>query len=295
MEIRRLDSTEPDVSPVAAGRLVTPGGARAAAWHLAEETPVAILLNGATFAVMMMTPADLEDFAVGFALTEGIVEGAGNIDSLRVAEAADGFVINLTLDPARLESVEDRRRTLAGRAGCGICGAQTIEAVLRPPPRVSGPVPDRDALLRAYDILPAAQVMNRANHSTHAAAYCDRSGVIELLREDIGRHNALDKLAGALARQGRDARQGFILLSSRVSVEMAQKAAMIGAPLLAAVSAPSALALRVAAVAGMVIAGRSGADVMLFDPRPGPRTGSRQVPAPASPRATPAAKQKAHP
>jgi len=268
MEIRRLDTHRPDVSPVAAGRLLTPGGARPATWHVAEETPVAILTNGVAFAVMMMTPADLEDFAVGFALTEGIVGSAGDLRSLRFAETADGFVVNLTLDPAHLARSEDRRRTLAGRAGCGICGAQTIEAALRPPSRVSGAVPGRDALLRAYDILPAAQVMNRANRSTHAAAYCDRTGVIEFLREDIGRHNALDKLAGALARQGRDARGGFILISSRISVEMAQKAAAIGSPLLAAVSAPSALALRVAAAAGLVIASRSGADVMLFDPRP---------------------------
>lgn len=266
MEIRRLDTTRPDTSPVAPGRLLTASGSEPALWQVAEETPVAILLNGATFAVMMMTPADLEDFAIGFALTEGIIERAAGIDSLRIAEAADGFIVNITLDPARVALVEDRRRTLAGRAGCGICGAQTIEAVLRAPARVSGPLPDRAALLRAYEAMPAAQIMKRANHSTHAAAYCHLDGTINLLREDIGRHNALDKLAGALIRDNRDARAGFVLLSSRVSVEMAQKAAAIRAPLLAAVSAPSALALRVAAAAGMTLAGRARGDVMLFDP-----------------------------
>lgn len=272
MEIRRLDTTRPDTSPLAPGRLLTATGPRPAAWQVAEETPVAVMLNGATFAVMMLTPADLEDFAIGFALTEGIVETAALIDSLRIAEAADGFIANLTLDPAHVARVEDRRRTLAGRAGCGICGAQTIEAVLRPARRVAGPLPSRDALLAAYAALPDAQIMKRANHSTHAAAYCTRDGAIDTLREDIGRHNALDKLVGALARDDRDAAQGFILLSSRISVEMAQKAAAIGAPLLAAVSAPSALALRTASRAGLVLAGRAGPDVMIFDPQAAPGT-----------------------
>lgn len=269
MEIRRLDDGAPDVSPVAVGRLLTADGAREAVWQVAEETPVAVLLNGTTFAVMMATPADLDDFAVGFALTEGIVVAPAGIDSLRIAEGADGFLVNLTLDPARIALVEDRRRSLAGRAGCGICGAQSIEAVLRRVPRVRRASPDRAALLAAFDALPAAQAMKLRNRTTHAAAFCRPDGGIELVREDIGRHNALDKLAGALARTGRDASTGFVLLSSRVSVEMAQKAAMIGAPLLAAVSAPSALALRVARGAGLTVACRAGADVMLFDPREG--------------------------
>lgn len=267
MEIRRLDTGPLDVSPVAAGTLLTPDGAERAAWQIAEEMPVAILLNGETFAVMMMTPADIEDFAVGFALTEGIVERAGDIGGLRIAEAADGMICNMTLDPARIEKVEGRRRTLAGRAGCGICGAQSLEAVLPPPRRVArrGPLPDRAALLEAFDALPAAQVMKQVNKTTHAVAFRDRARGGLLTREDIGRHNALDKLAGALARDGRDAADGFILLSSRVSVEMVQKAAAIGAPLVAAVSAPSALALRLAARAGLVLACRAGRDIMLFD------------------------------
>ncbi|TPE50779.1 formate dehydrogenase accessory sulfurtransferase FdhD [Amaricoccus solimangrovi] len=266
MRIRRLDTGPLDVSPVAAGRLLTPEGERRAFWQIAEEMPVAILLNGETFAVMMMTPADIEDFAVGFALTEGIVEAAEDIESLRIAEAADGMICNLTLDPARIEKVEGRRRTLAGRAGCGICGAQSLEAVLPAPRRVARTaLPGAEALFAAFDGLPARQVMKQVNKTTHAAAFCDRGGAVELVREDIGRHNALDKLAGALARDGRDASRGFVLLSSRVSVEMVQKAAAIGAPLVAAVSAPSALALRVAARAGIVLACRAGRDIMLFD------------------------------
>lgn len=267
MEIRRLDGEAPDASPAAIGRLLTETGAREAVWQVAEETPVAILLNGETFAVMMATPADLEDFAIGFALTEAIVERPDAIASLRVAEAADGLLVNLALDPARLEASAHRRRTLAGRAGCGICGAQSIEAVLPRLPRQRGARrPDRAAMRAAFDALPAAQAMKRRNHTTHAAAFCGLDGSIGLVREDIGRHNALDKLAGALARSGRDATGGFVLLSSRVSVEMVQKAAMIGAPLLAAVSAPSALALRQARGAGMAIACRAGDDVMLFEP-----------------------------
>ncbi len=234
------------------------GGSEVMAWQVAEETPVAVLLNGENFAVMMLTPADIEDFAIGFALTEGIVRTVAEIESLRIGEAADGLIANLSVAPARLAAVQDRRRTLAGRAGCGICGAQ--------PRRVMGEVPSFDALTRAFAALPGAQEMNRANHTTHAAAFCSLAGDILVLREDIGRHNALDKLAGALAREGRDASAGFVLLSSRVSVEMVQKAAAIAAPALAAVSAPSALALRVAGQAGMTVFARTPAGVMMFPP-----------------------------
>lgn len=266
MEIRRLDVTPRPVSPTARGRLcAADGGEAPVEWRVAEETPLAVLLNGTAFAVMMLTPDDLEDFVVGFAFTEGIVGRVEEIESLRLAEAGEGFVANLRLDPAKVAAVEDRRRTLAGRAGCGLCGAQTIEAVLRPPRRVSGALPAPGAILRAFGDLRGAQVMKPVNHSTHAAAYCDADGRIALLREDIGRHNALDKVAGALAREGRDARAGFLLLSSRVSVEMAQKAAAIRAPLVAAVSPPSALALRVAGQAGLAVAARAGDGVVIFD------------------------------
>jgi FdhD protein len=233
-------------------------------WQVAEEMPVAILLNGQNFAVMMMTPADLEDFAVGFAITEGIVRHAGEIESLRVGQASDGLLLNLKIDPSRLQGAEDRRRTFAGRAGCGICGAQTIAAALPRPRQVTGALPGLAALQAAYSTLGSAQSMNRANHTTHAAAFCGLDGSIHLIREDIGRHNALDKLAGALARDAQDASTGFVLLSSRISVEMVQKAAMIGAPALAAVSAPSALALRTAAAAGMTVYARCAEDVMEF-------------------------------
>jgi FdhD protein len=265
VEIRRLTGPLPPPSPRISGRLVARGMSRAAVWAVPEEMPLAVLINGQNFAVMMATPADLEDFAVGFALTEGIVRRIGEIESLRIAEAGDGYLLNLVVEPARAAAVADRRRTLAGRAGCGICGAQTIQAALPPPRRVAGPVPAPAALAAAFAGFAGRQPMRAENHSTHAAAFCTASGAVELVREDIGRHNALDKLAGALARAGRDARAGFLLLSSRISVELVQKAAAIGAPCLAAVSAPSALALRVAAEAGMCLAGRAGDEIMMFD------------------------------
>jgi len=257
--------TPPDPSPLARGRLLAEAGERPVAWHVPEETPVAVLVNGEAFAVMMATPADLEDFGVGFAITEGLAAAAADIRDLRLADAADGIALNLKLDPARVAAAEDRRRTLAGRTGCGVCGARTIAAALPRPARVRGPAPSAEALRRAYAELPAAQPMKRLNRSVHAAAFCGPDGAVDLVREDVGRHNALDKLAGALAREGRDARGGFVLLSSRVSVEMVQKAAAIGAPFLAAVSAPTALALRTAARAGMGIAGLSRDGIAVFD------------------------------
>ena len=265
MEIRRLDAKGADPSPVVSGRLAGSGGERPVAWQVAEETPVAILLNGTSFAVMMATPADLEDFAVGFALTEGIVPALDRIAGLRVGEAGDGYVVNLRIDPVLADAVADRARALPGRAGCGICGAQTIEAALPRPPKVAGPVPETAALLAAFEALRGRQDMNRSNRSTHAAAFCRLDGSIDRVREDIGRHNALDKLVGSLARDGRTASDGFVLLSSRISVELVQKAAVMRAPLLAAVSAPSALALRVAGRAGMRLASLAPEGVMLFD------------------------------
>lgn len=267
MEIRNLIEGGYPVSLAAAGHLHGAGGTRAASWQVPEELPVAMLLNGQNFAVMMATPVDLEDFGVGFAVTEGIVERPGQIESLRLGEVADGLAVNIVVASERAEAVAERRRTFAGRSGCGVCGAQTIAAALPvPKPVTSRPPPDIALLAQAYRELPARQPMKQANHSVHAAAFCRQDGVIALVREDIGRHNALDKLAGALLRAGEDGSTGFVLLSSRISVEMVQKAAAIGVPFLAAVSAPSALALRMAAEAGMVLAGLAKDDVMIFEP-----------------------------
>jgi FdhD protein len=262
MEILPLDLTARDVSPAAFGQ----AGGRTVAWRVAEEVPVAFLVNGEHFAVMMATPEDLADFALGFALTEGLVRSPADIESLRIGEAADGLIANLRVPPALAARVGERRRTLAGRAGCGICGAQTLSAALPRPPQVRGALPGEAALAAAFAALPGAQPMKRVNRSTHAAAFCDRDGHILLLREDIGRHNALDKVGGALARGALRAADGFLLLSSRVSVEMVQKAAMLGAPCLAAMSPPSALALRVASAAGMTVACWTPEGAIRFSP-----------------------------
>jgi FdhD protein len=265
MEIRRLDGGASDVSPRVTGTLLTGEGAHPQAWQVPQETPVAVLVNGESFAVMMATPADLEDFAVGFALTEGIVPSVARIESLRIGEAGDGYLLNLRVAERHAAAAQDRKRSITGRSGCGICGAQTIEAAVPRPPRVQGRTPEAAALRRAYDALRDFQVMNRTNHSTHAAAFCRADGTIERVREDIGRHNALDKLIGSLARDGRDAKDGFILMSSRISVELVQKAAVAGAPFLAAVSAPSKLAIDVAERCGMGLGSLAAEGIMVFD------------------------------
>ena len=265
MKIVRLDNTAHEVSPHVSGRVHCRDGARPEVWKLPEEAPASILYNGQSFAVMMVTPSDLEDFAVGFSITEGIAASTAEIGSIRIAEAADGFLVNVEVDAGALERAEGRRRTLTGRSGCGICGAQSLDAVMKPLARVAGNWPEPAAIERAFEEMPSMQPMNIENRSTHAAAFCDLSGKIELVREDIGRHNALDKLVGAVARQGRDASGGFILMSSRCSVELVQKAAAIRAPFIASVSAPSALALRLAQEAGMGVAAKTRGGLMMFN------------------------------
>lgn len=254
-----------DVSPKVGGCLVTTAGERSVDWLLPEEVPVSILYNGNAFAVMMMTPQDIEDFAIGFSLTEGIADKASDLFEVKLAEVADGFIVNIKVDAAKLDRAEGRRRTLTGRSGCGLCGAQSLEAVMQPLRKVHGFVPDASTAQKAADGLRAAQVMNALNRSTHAAAFADKTGRIAMVREDIGRHNALDKLAGALARADIDAADGFIVLSSRFSVEMAQKAAAMGAGFVVSVSAPSAFALKLAHKAGMTVAALAPDGLMIFD------------------------------
>jgi FdhD protein len=262
---KQLSALSPNLSPHVSGRIHSQDGIHPEIWKLAEEAPASILYNGQSFAVMMVTPADFEDFAVGFSITEGIAASPAEIGSIRIAEAADGFLVNVEVDAGALQRAEGRRRTLTGRSGCGICGAQSLDAVMKPLAHVSGTWPEAAAIEKAFETMPSLQPMNLENRSTHAAAFCDLSGNVELAREDIGRHNALDKLAGALARQGRDASGGFILMSSRCSVELVQKAAAIRAPFIASVSAPSALALRLAQGAGMGVAARARGGLMMFD------------------------------
>lgn len=237
-------------------------------WGVAEETPVALVVNGTSHAVMMATPADLEDFAVGFLLAEGLVASASAVEEV-VARPHDlGVVLDIAVPPAALTGAVGQGRTTGGWTGCGLCGVETLEAAVRPPRRVA-PLAGLNevAVLAAFDALPAHQPLNTATRSVHAAAWCGLDGRILLAREDVGRHTALDKLIGALARSVHAGLPGFVVMSSRCSFELVQKAATAGIAALATVSAPTGLALRLAGEAGitLMVLNRDGG-VMTFAP-----------------------------
>ncbi|WP_108522635.1 formate dehydrogenase accessory sulfurtransferase FdhD [Bradyrhizobium algeriense] len=226
-----------------------------------EETALALTYNGGTYAVMMGTPEDLSDFAIGFSLSEGIVQSADEIETLEIVELDDGIELRMWLAPAKAQSIGERRRHIAGPTGCGICGVESIAEAVRP----AAIVPDGRAfspheIMKAMAVLTPLQEINHQTHAVHAAAFWTPGRGIIALREDVGRHNALDKLAGALARDKVAAGDGVVLLTSRVSVEMVQKTAAIGAPLMVAVSAPTALAVRIADAAGITLAAIARSD-----------------------------------
>ncbi|MFD1626143.1 formate dehydrogenase accessory sulfurtransferase FdhD [Azospirillum griseum] len=261
----------PPGSSAATGRAVSPtGAAESVTWRVAEEVAVALEYNGRSHAVMMATPADLEDFAIGFSLSEGIIGAAGDVERLVVSETPLGRVVRLTVDPLRLLRGALRRRSMEGRSGCGLCGVDSLANAVRDPQPVSARLAvEPEAIAAAFRALPGRQPMNQVNHSVHAAAWCDPAGTIALVREDVGRHNALDKLIGALMRDGTDPAGGFVALTSRCSFELVQKAAAVGVPLLATLSAPTALALDLARQAGMTLAARAPGDgVVLFQEAP---------------------------
>jgi FdhD protein len=227
-----------------------------------EEAAIALTYGRATYAVMMGTPADLEDFAIGFSLNEQIIAGPAEIEELNVVPRGPlGVELRMLLSAERDDAYVKRRRHVTGVTGCGMCGLESLEEATRLPPRVSSELRlSAAALSDAMNAIGAMQVLNRQTHAVHAAAFYDPASGVVALREDVGRHNALDKLAGALARGGTSPARGAVLLTSRVSVEMVNKAAMMGAPVLIAVSAPTALAVRVAEAVGITLAAVARAD-----------------------------------
>jgi FdhD protein len=226
----------------------------ARAREVAEESPLVLTYNRETYAVMMGTPADLEDFAIGFSLSEHIISAPADIERLEVLEHRDGIELRMDLAQARLAALTSRRRRILGPTGCGLCGIDSLAEVARAPRAVpSGGMFAAQEIMLAMRAIEPLQALSQATRAVHAAALWLPSRGIVLLREDVGRHNALDKLVGATARAGLDASRGMVLLTSRVSIEMVQKAAVLGAPVLVAVSAPTAHAVRLAEAAGMTL------------------------------------------
>ena len=226
-----------------------------------EETAIALTYNGGTYAVMMGTPQDLQDFAVGFSLSEGIVRSPDEIVSLDIVELDDGIELRMWLASPHAERVNERRRHIAGPTGCGICGIESIAEAVRPAAVVAeGRVFSPQEIMTAMASITVLQQINIQTRAVHAAAFWTPAHGLVALREDVGRHNALDKLAGALAQERVSASEGIVLLTSRVSVEMVQKTAAMGAPLMVAVSAPTALAVRTADAAGITLAAIARAD-----------------------------------
>ncbi len=257
----------PDCSPTQVTRVRD--GAIAPATEsdfVAEETPVALEFNGISHATMLASPADLEDFAVGFSLSEGIIDSVSDVRGIDVLPQCDGIVVQVEISSACEVRLKSRRRAMAGRTGCGLCGVETLPEVLRPVDPVPAGAPLAiGAVLHAMRAMRAGQALHNLTGATHAAGWAGADGAVALVREDVGRHNALDKLIGALARQAMNAGGGMVLVSSRASFEMVQKTAAAGVGVLAAVSAPTALAVRLADSTGIALLGfLRGDDATLY-------------------------------
>jgi len=256
---------------------VLPNGSSASITEvIAEEVPVALVYNNISHAVMMATPADLADFGLGFSLSEGILAGKDELMDIGVTESDAGIEVQMAIAIERFRLLRERRRTLAGRTGCGICGVESLEQAVRPDPPVTAltTVP-AEAIYAALAELPQRQAVNQLTRSVHAAAWVSNTGQIQVAREDVGRHNALDKLIGAMAWRGLDPAEGFALITSRCSVEMVQKAAAVGIPVLVAISAPTALARRLAEGCGLTLVALARPDSVLVVTHPQRILGAR--------------------
>lgn len=221
---------------------------------LPEETPVVFTYNGNSYAVMMASATDLEDFAYGFSFTEGVISTVADVEALEIIEQDMGVELQMRLVDGKAEAVAARKRAMAGPTGCGLCGIESLEEALRVLPKLE--VEGRftpDEVRQAMASIAPLQALNQKTHAVHAAAFWTPAGGVVALREDVGRHNALDKLAGALLRESVKAADGIVVLTSRVSIELVQKAAVMGASMIAAISAPTALAVRSAGFAGITL------------------------------------------
>lgn len=246
-------------------RLAVDGGAATISRSLAVETPIAIEINGLGYAVMMGTPADLADFAHGFCLSERLIDRPEDVIDAEDHATPDGVILRITLIPERQDRVLDRVRHRISESSCGLCGIENLEQALRPLPPVSEATAATDAVIfRAIGELRAHQPLNAETGAVHAAALCGADGAVRLAREDVGRHNAFDKLIGAMQRQGLGWDGGFALLSARCSYELVEKAVLAGCPMLVTISAPTSLAVRRAAEAGLRLVALARADAVLL-------------------------------
>lgn len=235
---------------------------------VAVEVPVALVYNYIPHVVMMASPVNLEDFAIGFSLTEEIVESRGQINHVHVTQTKTGITIRLQIDDDAFEKLKSKRRNMTGRTGCGLCGIESLKQAIRPIPSVTAPQISHDVIVQALKTIRVHQPLSGLTGATHAAVWCSLNGNIDLAREDVGRHNALDKLIGAMSSMTLDRQQGFILVTSRASYEMVQKTCMAGVGCLVAISAPTSLAIEQARQAGLLLVGFARADkqVIYHDP-----------------------------
>lgn len=223
---------------------------------IAEEVPIAFVYNGISHAVMLASPSDLEDFALGFSFSEGIVENKSDIYGIEVIHQPKGIELQIEIASARFQILKDKRRNLLGRTGCGLCGAENLDQALRlPEKKIDNTLTIKEsAIIKALDTLHATQSLQKKTGATHACAWANEQGEIQLVREDVGRHNALDKLIGALQKKSFNDK-GFVITTSRASYEMVQKTVMLGASTLIAISAPTGLAIRSALKYGLCLIG----------------------------------------
>lgn len=258
------DAAEAAARNLSVKEIARSGTIRSIPRPIAAEVPLSIEYGGIAYAVMMVTPSDLEDFVIGFSLSERLIASPDDILSLEIGQIELGWVARANLRAGLMERIVERARMRVSEGSCGLCGLENLEQVMRPLPILATrPKADVPAIFAALDALSAHQPLTRATGSAHAAAFCDPEGAILIVREDIGRHNALDKLIGALAREKYNAASGFILLTARCSYELVEKTVIAGCPMLVTISAPSTLAIDRARAHGLTLVSLARADSML--------------------------------